>query len=487
VTEAALAFTPAHSLARLIRDKELSPVELVDHFLERISSLNPKLNAYLTVADSQAREAASSAEQLVMTRGAELPPLHGVPIAIKDLEWTNGIRTTMGSLAYKDFVPNEDSIAVERLRRAGAIILGKTNTCEFGMLLETKNLLGDDARNPWNTSCTTGGSSGGSAAATAAGLTPWATGSDSAGSIGNPAGWCGVFGLKPSHGRVPMWPNPGDSCLFLDTGPLTRTVEDAALMLSVIAGHDKRDPISLRQPVPDYVAAIDTIPSGLRAAWSPDLGKFKVDPEVRSVTRTAAGIFEKLGLHIEEATPSFDDPFDDIYIPIYLTDQHVTMDHLLEQHPDQLHPDVRADLETARTITRTQHVHALNRLWQFQSQMACFFENHEILLTPTNPVSPFPVGDPPPEIDGQPVDPYWTSFLPFLTVWNMTGHPRASVPCGFSSDGLPIGLQIVGRLGQDETVLALSAAFEREQPWQPNVPPAAETLDEPQVRGEKSP
>lgn len=468
-----LGFTTASRLAELIRKKQISPVELVDTFLERIEILNPRLNAYLTVVDSEARAAAADAEKR-LTREKGLPPLHGVPIAIKDLEWTKGIRTTMGSLVYKDFVPDEDSIAVERLRAAGAIILGKTNTCEFGMLLETKNLLGDDARNPWDTSRTTGGSSGGSAAAIATGLAALATGTDSAGSINNPSGMCGVYGLKPSHGRVPMWPNTGDSSLFLDTGPIARTTRDAALMLSVMAGHDRRDPMSIREPAPDYLNAIDDQPARLRMAWSPDLGRFKVESEVWSITEAAARAFTDRGWSVDDATPKIEDPFDDIYMPIYMSDEYATLDYLLDERADELYPDTREELKKARTITREQQVKALNGLWRFQSQMADFFDDYEILLTPNNPVPAFPVNEPPPEIDGHPVEPYWTSFLPFLTVCNMTGQPAASVPCGFSADGLPIGLLIVGRRGRDDIVLAASAAFEEMRPWAANVPPIAD-------------
>ena len=254
-----LAFAPAWQLRDMIASKEVSPVELVDLYLQRIERMNPQLNSYLTVVDDLARSEAVKAEEAI-SRGETLGPLHGMPIAIKDLEQTRGIRTTMGSLIHKDFVPDEDSIEVERLRAAGVIILGKTNTPEFGLLGESKNRLGDHCRNPWDTRCTTGGSSGGSAAAIASGLAPLSTGSDSAGSITNPAGFCGVYGIKPTLGRIPCWPL-GAPYLFTHYGPLTWTVKDAALMLQVTAGHDRRDPMAIREAPPDYLAALE-VPLG---------------------------------------------------------------------------------------------------------------------------------------------------------------------------------------------------------------------------------
>ena len=277
-TNKELAFAPACRLGEMIASRDVSPVELVDLFLGRIERINPKLSAYLTVTDEYARAEAKNAERAV-SRGESLGSLHGVPIAIKDLEYTKGIRTTMGSLVHKDFVPEEDSIEVERLRAAGAIILGKTNASEFGMLGETKNRLGDHCRNPWKTGRTTGVSSGGSAAAIASGLAPLSTGSDSAGSITSPAGFCGVYGIKPTLGRIPRWPL-GGPYLFVHHGPLTWTVKDAALMLQVIAGHDRRDPMAIRGGPPNYSAALEEPLGEMKVAWSPDQGFAEVDTDV---------------------------------------------------------------------------------------------------------------------------------------------------------------------------------------------------------------
>ncbi len=453
-----IAFTAAWELAELIRTKKLSPVEIVDQLLERISNLNPQLNAFLTVAEAEARSAAQEAEQAVM-KGGELPPLHGVPISVKDMHLTKGIRTTFGSLIFKDFVPDEDEVPVERLRRCGAIILGKTNTPEFGQSGTTENRLGDHCRNPWNVEHTSGGSSGGAAAAVATGLGPLALGSDGAGSIRIPSGFCGVYGLKPTLGRVPVYRSP----MFVVIGPIARTVRDAALMLDVMAGYDHRDPTTIREKPSRFVDALEGGLEGLVVAWSPDLGYAKVDPEVRSVAESAAYVFESLGCHVEEATPGSGEPFS-IFSTIQPANAYAARGKLLREHTEELMPYVKSALESGEKIMGYEYSSALKALAFFQRDMAEFFERYDLLLTPANTVPAFPVGQRPREIDGQEVDWDWGSFPLFLP-FNLTGQPAANVPCGFSSDGLPIGLQIVGRWGDEATVLQASVAFEKARPW----------------------
>ena len=462
-----LLFTPASELAQLIKTRKLSPVELVDHILRRIGGLNPKLNAYLTVAEAEARSAARAAEAAVI-RGEELPPLHGVPLSIKDLHFTKGIVTTGGSLVFRDFVPDEDSVAVERLRRAGAIILGKTNTPEFGLSATTENRLGDHCRNPWHPERTAGGSSGGAAAAVACGLGPLALGSDGGGSIRIPSGFCGVYGLKPTRGRVPKYGGFGGFELFSDIGPIARTVRDAALMLSVMAGYDRRDPASLRDQPPDFLTAVDGELQGLRLAWSPDLGYARVDPEVKSAAESAAHAFASLGCEVEEATPAIDDPFA-IFSPIMLADQYAACGHLLGERADELVPYVKSTLQHGAEAPGYRYSQALRALERFRMQMADFFEHYDLLLTPTNAVPAFPVGRRPREIDGQEVDTLWGPF-PFTAPFNLTGQPAANLPCGFSAEGLPIGLQIIGRWGEETTVLRASALFEQTRPWADRIP-----------------
>ena len=272
MTDDTLALAPAMELRELIATKQVSPVELTELYLGRIERLDAQLNSYLTVVPEQAMKSARQAEAAVI-KGQPLGPLHGLPISVKDLEMTNGIRTTMGSLIFKDLVPEADSIVVERVRAAGAILLGKTNTPEFGLLGHTENRLGDYCRNPWNTKRTTGGSSGGAGASVVSGLCASATGSDGGGSIRIPSSFCGVFGIKPTQCRVPRYPGratPPVANQFSQPGPMTRTVRDAALLLQVLAGHDPRDPSSLREAPGDYLAATERSIEGFRFGWSSD-------------------------------------------------------------------------------------------------------------------------------------------------------------------------------------------------------------------------
>jgi amidase len=463
------AFPSARRLAERIRAREVSPTEVAEIYLERIAALNPTLNAFLTVDEEAVRADARAAEQ-ALADGDATGPLHGVPVAVKDLEDTRGLRTTYGAGPYADNVPDADTVLVERLRAAGAIVLGKTNTPPFGLLGETKNNLGDHCRNPWDATRTTGGSSGGSAAAIATDLAPLATGTDSAGSITCPAGMCGVFGIKPSHGRVPMFPNYGDSLSFNDGGPLTRSVEDAALMLSVLAGHDPRDPVSLREPAPDFLAAVDAPLGAVRIAYSPDLGHFAVDREVRDVTAAATRAFGELGCEPEQATPQVQHPLDG-YGTIYQSDAQASLADYYRDHADDLFPETVREIEGADRITGAEVAAAFGRLRRFQADMAEFFARYDLLLTPATAVPAFPVGEPPAVIDGVSVEAGWQTFMPFQIPWNVTGQPVANVPCGFSADGLPIGLLIVGPVGGEALVLSAAAAFERLRPWAGGLPP----------------
>ena len=302
-----LCYMPALELGKAIRAKKVSPVEVVDAVLARIERLNPTLNAYCTVTAAAARAAAKEAEATVM-RGEVLGTLHGIPVSIKDLVATKGMRTTHGSKLYEQFIPDEDAPVVERLKRAGAIILGKTNTPEFGHKAITDNLIFGPSRNPWSLEHTPGGSSGGAAAAVATGLGPLAVGTDAGGSIRIPSSCCAIFGLKPTLGLVAMAPTYGGLETLSHTGPMTRTVRDAALMLSAMVGAEPRDMSSLPAMETDYLAGLDRGIQGLRVAWSPDWGYAAVDPQVRQLTAAAAQRFADLGCHVEEAHPGFDDP-----------------------------------------------------------------------------------------------------------------------------------------------------------------------------------
>ena len=470
MTDLDLTTTPAHKLSQLIAEKEVSPVELAQSYLERIERLNPKLNAFLTVCADEAIAEAKEAEQAIAD-GDELGPLHGVPVSIKDLELTGGIRSTFGSLIFKDYVPDSDSSVVERVRKSGAVILGKTNTPEFGVSGTTENRLADACRNPWDTSRTTGGSSGGAGAALAAGLCSLATGSDAGGSIRIPSSFCGVYGIKPTLGRVPRFggvarsaPNP-----VSQAGPMALNVRDAALLLQVLSGPDELDAVSLREQPPDYLASLDAGVNGLRIAWSPDLGYAAVDPEVVKVTSVAARVFEELGASVDEPDIRLEDPMVPLG-PITSANSYAAYGHYLEERPNDLTDDARSRLEIGKRVTGAEYARALRYLEQLQYQVGVLMDEYDLLLTPTMAVPAFPLGQRPATIAGRQVDAD-RAFNPFSLVFNMTQQPAASIPCGFSSDGLPIGLQIAGRRREEVTVLQASAAFEQVRPWADKRPP----------------
>ena len=458
-----LAFTPVHELARLTRTRRVSPRELVALFLERIARLDPGLNAYLTVNEEEAKRAAAEAETAAM-RSDRLPALFGIPVAVKDLEFTRGLRSTGGSLAYREYVPSEDSVVVERLRKAGAIVLGKTNTPEFGSYGQTWNRLGEDCRIPWDTARTSGGSSGGSAAAVAAGLAPAATGTDGAGSIRAPAAFCGVYGFKPSFGRIPIHGDFLGLPLHTCPGPLTRSVQDAALMLSVLCGHDPRDPNSARQPPPDFLGALNRPAGDLRVAWSPNLGFAHVDAETRGLAEATAKSLESLGCRLGAEDPPVDVDLFEVADPVRNADKYAAWGHLLRDRPDDLTPYVRSVLERGSRVTGEEYSNSLRELERLDSRMADFFERYDVLVTPTTPVPAYPVRQPPPTINGFEV-PHYASTTLLTILWNLTGQPAASLPCGFTGTGLPVGLQIIGRHGDEAAVLRVSRALEQARPW----------------------
>ena len=453
-------------LAQLIASRKVSPVELTEACLRQIETLNPILNAFLTVCGDEAMESAREAER---SAGPDSPPLHGIPVAVKDLEATKGVRTTFGSLVFEDWVPDQDSIIVERLKKAGAIVLGKTNTPEFGESTSTENRLGDDCRNPWDPTRTSGGSSGGSGAALASYMCPLATGSDGGGSIRIPSSFCGVYGIKATHGRVPTRDNGWS--LFSDPGPMSRTVRDSALMLSLISGRHSGDSLSIRSTPPDFLEAMDGEVKGLKIAWSSDLGFGVVDPEALSIAREAAELFEDMGCTLEDATPESGAPFE-IFGTIVIVEDYVGSGVLLKSHADELMGYVKSTIEAGSRATGADYARAMSKLWKFRARMEDFFEEYDLLLTPTTAVPAYPIGERPRDIMGQRVNKLWGA-TPFTASFNLSGNPAASVPCGFSSEGMPIGLQIVGRWGDEMSVLRASAALERAHPWANKVPEIA--------------
>ena len=470
--EAELSFASAIDLAELIRSKKVAVPELTEMFYRRIEELNPKLNAYLALCPDQALEQAKTAQDAVQ-RGSSLGPLHGVPISVKDLEVTKDIPTTMGSYLFRDRTPDVDSVVVERVRQAGAIILGKTNTPEFGQSGTTDNKLADPCRNPWNLERTPGGSSGGAASALAAGLCPLAIGSDGGGSIRIPASFSGVFGIKPSQGRVPRYGGYGRPAAnqFSQSGPMSRTVADTALLLQVLAGQDSRDPTSMRESLPDCLSNLNTGVRGWRIAWSADMGYAAVDPDVIRIAGEAARVFEELGATVEEPELVIDDPFPAFW-DLFATGTFTSYGHLLDEHRDEFTDYARHSLEHGAEVTGADMSRGLFRVDQLRRQMEDFFDGYDLLLTPTMAVPAFPVDQRPSVIGGRNVDPFW-GYLPFTFPINMTGQTASSVPCGFSSDGMPIGLHIIGPRGAEAKVLQASAAFEQARPWSDKRPPVS--------------
>ena len=463
-----LAFAPAYEQAALIASKQVSPVELAAMYFERIERLDSRLNAYLTLTRDEAMAAARAAEDAVM-RGDALAPLHGVPISIKDLQMTKGVRTTMGSLAYKDQVPDADSAVVERVRASGAVMLGKTNTPEFGLLGANENRLGEECRNPWDAARTSGASSGGAGAAVAAGLCALGTGGDGGGSIRIPASFCGIYGIKPTQGRVSSFsgvpPAAPTGNLLSQQGPMSRTVRDSAILLQALAGYDRRDVSSLRAPVPDFVEALDRDISGLRIAWSADYGYAGVDPEVIEISAAAARVFEGLGCSVDESGLALEEAFETWWV-FFSANVAATQGHLLDDPADPLSWYGRMAIEDGARTSAADFARALGGRDRMINQFADVFDAYDLLLSPTMATTAFPVGEYPEEIAGKrnATRKGW-GFLPFTHPINTIGHPAASVPCGFSADGLPVGLHIVGRKGDEATVLAASASFERAAPW----------------------
>ncbi len=469
-----LAFASATELLNLISTRQISPVELTELCFRRIDRLDSKLNAFLTLTRDEAIGTARAAEE-ALGRGDNQGPLHGLPISIKDTQMTRGIRTTQGSLVFKDRIPNKDAAVVERVRAAGGVIMGKTNVPEFGLVGACENRLGEPGCNPWDPLRTPGGSSGGAAAALAASLCPLATGSDGGGSIRIPAHFCGIYGIKPTQGRVSGYAGGEGHTMpyiFSQNGPLSRTVRDAALLLQTLAGYDARDPTSLRGDPPDFIAAVDGEIAGMRVAWSPDFGFAEVDPEVLAVTSAAALVFEELGCHLEESDLAMDPPYD-TFGPIIAADFFAVSGSYLESHPGQLTEVALFFLEQGAKVSAAEYARTLALIDLLKARMTDFFEEFDLLLSPTACFPAFPNGEYPGpwSPDRTYPDQYWNGAFTFPI--NVIGHPAASIPAGFSRGGLPIGLQIVGRMGEEETVLAASASFERARPWIQRRPPVS--------------
>jgi aspartyl-tRNA(Asn)/glutamyl-tRNA(Gln) amidotransferase subunit A len=462
-----LCFTSAVELAELIRRRALSPVEVTRAVLERIERLNTRLGAYVMVHAERALGEARAAERAVMA-GESLGPLHGVPVSIKDNLWTAGERTTYGSRLLAEFVAPEDAPGVAGLRAAGAIVVGRTNLPEFAWRGSTDNPWFGESRNPWDLTRTPGGSTGGGAAAVAAGLGPLALGSDGAGSIRIPASFCGLVGLKPTFGRVPMYPAAGGNELVAHVCPLARTVRDVALMMNAIARHDRRDPFALPDDGVDYLAACDEPFAGarggalVRIAWSSDLGFAPVEPETREIAGAAARAFSEVGLRVEEASPDLGDP-SVILKTLYGGAQAGAHAARSPEQKAQMDPELVEYAEASASLSVVEYLRAVAARQALVDALRRFFERYDLLLTPTICLPAFPLGlVGPTEVAGRKVTHLgWTLCYPF----NYSGQPAVSVPAGWTASGLPVGLQIVGRRLEDALVLRAAAAFEALRPW----------------------
>ena len=466
-----LCYTPAADLVRLFRARSVSPLEAMQAVLARLDSVNPAVNACVTVARESALAEARRATA-ALKRGRSLPLLHGVPVSIKDLTPTKGIRTTWGSKVHEHDVPTEDSLVVQRLKAAGAIVFAKTNTPEFGAGGNTFNAVFGATRNPWDPALTCGGSSGGAAVALATGIGPIAQGSDLGGSLRTPAAFCGVVGFRTTPGLVPEYPNDLAWDSLSVPGPMARTVTDVALMLAAMAGPDDRAPLSYDVDTRAFAKAVKS-PSvkGWRIAWTPDLdGLIPVDAEVARVAHGATRVFRALGARVESACPSFAE-VNDIVLGTRGLSMVARHADKLPQWRDKLQKGLLWNIEqglalTPRDIARAQT--ARTALWH---RVRAFMETRDLLILPTVAVPPFPVEQRyPTEINGKPLDNYTQWF--FLTYGiTLTGLPVISVPCGFTASGLPVGLQIVGRRRQEAAVLRAAAAFETAAPWRDRIPP----------------
>ena len=454
---------PLTEIRRLLERGELSAVELMQTTLARIDAANGALNAFVAFRERDALLADAAAADARIARG-EARPLEGIPLGVKDLEDAAGLVTSEGSVPFKDNLAERDSVQVSRLRAAGAIVVGKTNAPEFGYTAITKNLLFGVTRNPWNLERTPGGSSGGSSAAIAGGLIPMVTASDGGGSVRLPASMTGCFGLKVSFGRIPneskgLW-TTGDMAVH---GPLTRSVEDAALHLDVTVGAHPLDPNSLPHPGSSYRAILDELPAGLRIGWSPDLGYAVVQSDVGEVAYDAARVFEELGMGFDELKTGMPE----LGYDWGLLNAFEMLGRLAPLLPEHEHEFGRAFLRGTRAGSRmTPEIYGdlRRRREQLNRWCADVFERFDLLLTPTMPFDPPPAGGPfPAETEGrkQPFASVGSFTIPF----NLSWHPAATVRAGFSRAGLPVGLQIVGPRHRDDLVLQAARAYERVRPW----------------------
>jgi amidase len=449
----------ARELAAAVRERQVSARELLELHLARIEERNPELNAIVSLDVERAMKGAWAADDH-LTRGGVLGPLHGLPFAVKDTHAVAGWRTTYGSPLFAEHVPDTDDLIVERVRRAGVVLIGKTNVPEFAAGSHTFNTVFGTTRNPVDPSRSAGGSSGGAAAALASGMVPLADGSDMGGSLRNPASFCGVVGLRPSLGRVPEWPQPNLWETTSVGGPMARNVGDLALLLSVLAGPDRRSPQALGDPGTTFAPPVTGTLRGLRVAWSLDLGgSFEVDTEVARVIEDAGRLMARNGARTFGAWPELEHA-DETFRTLRAWNFQARYGALLREHPDAFKQSLADNIRAGESLTGADVAEAYERRSELAQRMRTFFTDYDVLVMPVSQVPPFPADQEfPHDINGRPLDTYldWMRSAYFITV---TGCPAISVPAGTTPDGLPVGVQIVAPHGADRRLLGIAAAFE---------------------------
>ncbi|ETW96378.1 MAG: hypothetical protein ETSY1_26820 [Candidatus Entotheonella factor] len=463
--DTALCDAAIATMVAQVRQKSISPVELMEAVLSRIAALEPRLNAYMTVLEESARNAAKEAEQALM-RGDNLGPLHGIPFAVKDLTWTAGVRTTMGSAISEHFVPREDAIPVARLKQAGAILMGKTTTPEYGHKPFTDGPLFGRTINPWDASVTCGGSSGGSAVAVATGMTPFALGTDGGGSVRIPATCCGVVGLKPTLGAVPHIHAPdlfGNNSFI---GPMTRSVADANLLFDLIAGPSPLDPYG-QVPLPTLEPLpLDSL-SGVTVGWMPTVGNPAIDPEVLASCENAVRFLEDMGAVVEPVCFDFFG-LEESFLVMLQSALHSRLASRLAEFEDRIDPSLKITIEAGADWTASDLQRAQAQRSALFQQLQRGFESYDFLVSPTLSAPPLPVDqDPhgPVTIAGQSIPRIRGAWYPYTYPLNLTGHPALSLPCGLTAAGLPIGLQFIGPWHSESHLLDVAERLETVLSW----------------------
>jgi amidase len=454
-----LCFLDARRLVALLAAREVAATEVMEAFLAQIERLNEAVNAMPTLRSRAELLAEAAAADRASARGAAAGPLHALPIAIKDLSLTRGLRTTFGSRIYRDFVPTSDELYVERIKHAGAIVIGKTNTPEFGAGSQTFNALFGATRNPYDLARTCGGSSGGAAVALACGMVPLADGTDLGGSLRNPASFCNVVGFRPSPGRVPRLHADSDSLGV--HGPMARSVADAAWLLAVMAGPDPRDSRSLSEPGAAFASLPERDFRGTAVAWSERLGRYPVEPAVTAVCNSARRVFADLGCEVADAEPDVGG-VDEIFQTLRAAGYAASLGRDLERHRALLKDTVVWNVERGLALTPDDVARAVAEKAALERRVDVFFERYEFLLLPAVQVLPFPV-----EVEwvreiGEKRMQTYVDWMASCYAVSCMGLPAISVPCGFAPGGLPVGLQIVGRRGRDRDVLVLARAYEQQ-------------------------